>query len=101
MGTVQWEREFTRTVKVATGVQARYSKTCNSVRILFWYKRVECRETLPIEPTPGNIQYATRLRGEILNAIARNTFCYADYFPQSKKAKRFGHVASSLTIGER
>lgn len=98
MGTVQ--REYTRTVKVATGVQARYSKTCNSVRILFWYKRVECRETLAIEPSPGNIQYAIRLRGEILNKIARNSFSYADYFPNSKKARQFGHVSSSLTIGE-
>jgi integrase len=99
MGTVR-QREFTRTVKVATGVQGRYSKTCNSVRILFVYKRIECRETLAIEPTPSNIQYAIRLRGEILNAIAKNTFSYADYFPESKKAKQFGHVSSHCTIGE-
>jgi integrase len=93
-------RDFTRTVTKTTGVQARYSKTCNSVRIAFWYKRIECRETLAIDPTPSNIKYASRLRGEIINAIERNTFCYADYFPESNKAKQFGHVSSRLTIGE-
>jgi integrase len=93
-------REYTRTVKIATGIQARYSKTCNSLRIVFWYKGIECRETLQIDPTPGNIKYAIRLRGEILNAIARTTFSYGDYFPCSKKARLFGHVASNITIGE-
>jgi len=30
---------------------------------------VRCRETLKLEPTKANLQYAERLRGEILNAI--------------------------------
>lgn len=94
------QREFTRTVTVATGVQARYSKTRNSVRILFWYQGIECRETLTLEPTPSHIKYCVRLRGEILNAIAKNSFSYANYFPNSKKARQFGHVSSQVTIGE-
>ncbi len=43
---------------------------------------------------------AYRLRAEILNAIERGTFSYADYFPQSKLAQRFGHVRTNLTIAE-
>lgn len=94
------QRQYSRTVTVATGVQARYSKTCNSLRIAFRYQGVECRETLRLEPTSGNIKYCVRLRGEILNTIAKNTFSYADYFPRSKKARQFGHVTSCITLGE-
>lgn len=93
-------REFTRSVKVDTGIEARYSKTCNSLRVIFWYKKVECRETLQIEPTPANIKYAIRLRAEILNTIERNTFSYPDFFPNSKRARLFGHVVSKVTVGE-
>jgi integrase len=39
------------------------------------------------------------LRGEILNAIGRDAFNYADYFPDSDNAKRFGFVVSDVMVG--
>jgi integrase len=61
---------------------------------------VQCRETLKLDVTPSNIKYADRLRSEIINAIERGTFSYADYFPLSKLARRFGHVKTDVTVGE-
>jgi integrase len=86
--------------KVATGVEVRYWSKSRSIRVIFWYKGIECRETLKLEPTKSNIKYAERLRGEILNAIALGTFNYADYFPQSKRARLFGHIWIKATVGE-
>ena len=51
------------------------------------------------EPTPPNVRYAVRLRGEILNAIERGTFNYADYFPESPRARQFGFVADGKFSG--
>jgi integrase len=51
--------------------------------------------------TKANWIYAVRLRGEILNAIERNTFNYADYFPESTRVRQFGHAPSNATVGER
>lgn len=57
---------------------------------------------MKLAPTKANIIYAERLRGEILNAIARGTFQYPDYFPDSKRALIFGHVRrSGETVGDR
>lgn len=70
------------------------------IRLDFRYKGVRCRECLKLELTKANWAYATRLRGEILNAIARGTFRYGDYFPDSKRAGIFGHAVSRKTIGE-
>lgn len=70
------------------------------LRINFYYRGVQCRETLKLDIAPSNIKYADRLRSEILSAIERGTFSYADYFPESKMARRFGHVKTNITIGE-
>lgn len=52
------------------------------------------RERLDLEPTPVNINYARRLRSEILGRIERGTFSLAEYFPNSP---RIAHDAPSLT----
>ncbi|GAN28632.1 tyrosine-type recombinase/integrase [Legionella pneumophila] len=89
------------TAKTPTGVELRKWKSGKvSLRIQFYYQNVQCRETLKLEPTPSNIKYASRLRSEIINSIERGTFSYADYFPDSKLARRFGHLPTSITIGE-
>ena len=44
------------------------------------------RERLDLAPTPANIQYAARLRLEILAKIERGAFALADYFPDSPHA---------------
>ncbi|HBP6867982.1 TPA: site-specific integrase [Legionella pneumophila] len=89
------------TTKTPTGVELRQWKSGKAtLRIQFYYQGVQCRETLKLEPIPSNIKYASRLRSEIINAIERGTFSYADYFPDSKLARRFGHLPTNITIGE-
>jgi len=82
------------------GINVREWETGQCIRIVFRFKGVLCRETLKIEPTKANLKYAERLRGEIINAIALGTFNYADYFPNSKRARLFGHVIIKATTGE-
>lgn len=92
-----------REVRISEGVSVRYRSTGEpeSIRIAFQYRGIECRERLVgLAPTPPNQRYAVRLRGEILNAIGRGSFNYADYFPDSPRAKRFGFVASGKTVGD-
>lgn len=60
----------------------------------------ECRERLDLIPTSQNIRYAVNRRGEILSKIGRGTFNYADEFPNSPRAKRFGFASSTKTVGE-
>lgn len=49
----------------------------------------QCRELLPEGPiNKGAIQYAANLRAEIKRKIDDGTFVYADYFPDSPKAKQ-------------
>src|SRR5262249_7288352 len=78
--------------KAAKGVAIRHWKDSTTLRISFAYKGVSCRETLALPATKANIQYAERLRAEILNAIGRGTFNYGEYFPDSKRARIFGHI---------
>lgn len=94
-------RRSSDTPKTPAGVEIRrWSSGKTTLRISFYYRGVQCRETLKLEVTPSNIKYAERLRCEILNTIERGTFSYADYFPQSNLARRFGHVKTNITIGE-
>lgn len=46
------------------------------------------RERLELAPTPANINYAARLRSEILGKIERGTFSLAEYFPDSPRVPR-------------
>lgn len=81
------------------GVELRRSGQQTSLRIRFVYKGAYCRETLRMAATPSNIKFAARLRSEILNAIERGTFSYAQFFPDSKKVVLFGGQASNkITI---
>lgn len=64
------------------------------------YRGIECRERLDLAPSPQNIRYAVNRRGEILSKIERGRFNYADEFPGSKNAKRFGAAPSNRTVGD-
>jgi integrase len=97
------ERMGGREETVAEGVTVRVTDSGErtSIRIAFQFRGTTCRERLTgLAVTPPNIRYAVRLRGEILNAIARGTFNYADHFPRSPRARRFGFAASGKTVGE-
>lgn len=94
------KRESGNSPKAPSGIIIRkWASGKTTLRIGFYYRGVRCFETLKIEATAANLKYADRLRGEILNAIEREAFCYTDYFPDSKRAQLFGHAQSKITIG--
>lgn len=84
----------------ARGIELYTGAKSASIRIKFMFRGLECRETLKLSHTKANINYAVRLRGEILNAIEKNAFKYADYFPESKNAGKFGARPARVTVGE-
>lgn len=89
-----------KATKAATGIAVRQWQNSTTIRLSFYYKGVECRETLGLPATKPNLHYAQRLRAEILNAIERGTFDYGHYFPDSKRARIFGHVQTNPLIGD-
>ena len=68
----------------AAGIRARSQV---SIVIDFYYRSVRCREQLKLPPTSANRKFAANLRAEIQVAIARGTFDYARYFPNSRRAE--------------
>jgi integrase len=102
MDTTTLSTVYTRgkATKASTGIAIRQWKSSTTIRISFGYKGVECRETLSLPATKANLQYAERLRAEILNAIARGTFDYGQYFPDSKRARIFGYVNANPLLGD-
>lgn len=71
------------------GVDSRSSK---SIEIYFIYKGEKCRETLRLEPTPGNLRKAFMFRMEIIQAIERGEFDYINTFPNSKRGERLAKI---------
>ncbi|WP_273430554.1 site-specific integrase [Chitinibacter tainanensis] len=61
----------------------------SSIQISFSFNGVECRERIPLKPTPANLEAARRHRDAILYAIKNGTFDYSVTFPNSKMAARF------------
>lgn len=82
-----------------SGVEVRQS----SIRIQFVLDGETCRERLivdgkPLLPTPGNLRTAELISQQIKKRIAQGTFDYAEFFPESARAKvkppnAFGVVA--------
>lgn len=77
------------TKTVSTGIELRTGSRSESIRIYFTYRGVDCREPLRLAHTKQNIAYATRRRGEVINAIERGTFVYREFFPESPRAELF------------
>lgn len=87
--------------KLPRGVTVREHNSGQSIQVSFTYKGVRCREVIKLPVTKRNINYASNLLGEIKNAIEREIFTYADYFPNSPKLKLFGQaVKSNKTVAE-
>jgi integrase len=77
--------------RAGSGVEARTS----SIRVQFVLDGETVRERVMVNgkalpPTPANMKYATRLVADIKKAIALGTFSYADFFPDSPRAKDKG-----------
>lgn len=100
MGRTSGPSQRGKATTVATGIAVRQWEDTTTLRLTFCYRGVECRETLAIPANKSNIEYAKRLRGEIVNAIERGTFDYAHYFPDSKRARVFGHIRANPLIGD-
>ncbi len=95
------ERQSDCVVKSPPGVEIRrYKSGKATIRIRFYYKGMECRETINLEVTKSNISYATRLRAEIINRIARNNFHYEEFFPNSKNLVRLGLSPTKVKFGK-
>ena len=87
--------------KAGKGIAIRHWKDSTTIRISFAYKGVACRETLALPATKANLQYAERLRAEIFNAIGREVhLIMVNTFPDSKRARIFGHVNANPLIGD-
>mgnify|MGYP000244670807 FL=1 len=86
--------------KLPRGVTIRRGKNSESLQIAFTYRSIQCRESLHMPATAGNIRYADRLRNEVLAEIERDTFNYQKKFPESKTAARFGFNTSKPLMRE-
>lgn len=74
-----------------------------SIRIKFEWRGIQCRETLPIPPTPHNLKAAHNRLTQINSKIVSGIFDYAAEFPKSPTVKRLGLVpehAQNKTFGE-
>ncbi len=92
-----------RSEKLARGVRIRtYASGKRAIEIQFQFRGVTCKEILAsLNPDKkGDQRYAINLKAEIENAIERQTFRYTDYFPNSKRARLFGHAVSAVTVQE-
>jgi len=85
--------DFRRFHQVNTTMHENVEVRGNSIRISFRYQGERCREPIPGDPTPANLENAARLVGLIRHEIAAGTFSYARHFPNSSKVKTntFGH----------
>lgn len=88
-------------VKKAPGVFARYYDSGErSMQLQFQYRGVRCRETMKgLDPDIRNhVKNAVNILGAIKRDIDRGTFNYVEYFPDSKRARLFGHAVSTRTV---
>lgn len=93
----------TRSEKIERGVRIRtYASGKRAIEIQFQFRGVTCKEMLSsLNPDKkGDQRYAINLKAEIENAIERQTFRYTDYFPDSRRARLFGHAVSTVTVKE-
>ncbi|SEO77138.1 integrase [Luteibacter sp. UNC138MFCol5.1] len=75
--------------------------TQSSIAIDFYYQGVRCRERIRLPPTKANQRYVENLKAQILAEIARGTFDYAKYFPDSNRARTMAKTpGAAITIGE-
>ena len=71
-----------------------------ALRLNFSYRNTRCRETLQLPLTAKNIEYAKGLLATIKHQIKTRVFDYAEHFPDSPNARRFGSVDTRVTISE-
>lgn len=83
------------------GVYPRTNPSGRRVLVIqFSYRGVNCRETMKnLDPDNTNHHnFAVQKKRQILAEIAQGAFNYADHFPNSPKAKLFGHAPSDVRV---
>lgn len=73
------------------------------IQVQFYWNGERFRQTLRIPPTPANLKYATRLKGEIERAISLGNYTleqYAAHFPTSRIARSVPVVAGKPKFKE-
>ncbi|TWI48024.1 integrase [Pseudomonas duriflava] len=78
-----------------SGVRAA-SKT--SIEISFQYEGEQCRERIPLEPSPANLKRAEQHKAAIELAIYNGTFDYAATFPHSKRTAKVGYKTGQIPL---
>lgn len=73
-------------VAVAEGVEVA---SATSYEISFFYRRVRCRERIPLKPSPPNLKRVIRHRAAILASIENDDFDYCKTFPNSPRRFQF------------
>lgn len=63
-----------------------------SIRVVFMWRQIRCRETLGLPLTKANIKHAALLRAAILHEIKTGHFEYGRHFPNSKSAANYIEV---------
>jgi integrase len=81
---------------------AVFAASKSSVGIRFRYRGTLCEERIKLPPTPRNLNYARNLRGKILAEIAKGTFDYYAFFPESKRSIELAkEPAAMVTVGKK
>lgn len=84
-------------LKTPAGVLIRELVSGPRIQIAFSWNGQQCRELLPpCTVNKSSIAYAANLRMEIRRKIADGTFEYADYFPESPKAKKSAATSTKM-----
>ena len=82
----------------ASGLEAELAKHKGielhggSIRVVFMWRRIRCRESLGLPVTKANIKHAALLRAAILHEIKTGHFEYGRHFPNSKNATSYTNV---------
>lgn len=90
-----------RLLKLAPCIFGRYYDSGKkAIQVHFTFRGVRCRETMNgLDPDSRNhVKYAGNLLASIRRDIDRHTFNYIDYFPESRRARLFGHAVSNRTV---
>jgi integrase len=92
-----------RSKTISRGVRIRtYPSGLSRIEIQFQYRGVTCKEILSnVDPSKASgRKFAVGLKAEVENAISRNSFDYANFFPRSRRANVFGQSGATLTVSK-
>lgn len=64
------------------------------------FEGAQCRERIPLEPSPANLKRAEQHKAAIELAIYNGTFDYLATFPKSKRAQRLGYQTGQVPLSK-